>query len=108
MIDPLPEEDLTGRSFRLWDYSPSLSRLLIRSPRRDQNDYNVDIIFFGVVSLHLDTLIGEISIEAERLANPTYQRFHLRSKSEVSWVEAVSYVIQRSYTDYLESPLNTL
>lgn len=100
--------DLTGRSFKLWDYSPSLSRLLIRSLRRNEDDYNVDVIFSGVVRLEIDSFIGEITIDSENTDNPTYQRFMLRTASRIHIIEAVSCSVVLSHTDIFESPLDTL
>lgn len=101
-------EEISGRSFKLWDYSPSLSRLLIRSPRRNEEDYNVDVIFYGVVRLEINDLIGEMSIDSENSSNPTYQRFMLRTEKCSHIIEAVSYIIELSYTDIFDSPLDSL
>lgn len=53
-------DDLKDRYFKVWDYSPSFSRLLIRSSRKDQHDYNIDIIFYGVRLIDVQSILGKI------------------------------------------------
>ena len=51
----------SSRVFRIWDWSISHSRLLLRSPRDERNptDVNIDMTFFGVTYVEIpDTLRG--------------------------------------------------
>jgi hypothetical protein len=99
--------DITGRHFQLWDYSPSHSRLLIRSPRRNENDYNLDIIFFGVDHMDIDDVLGEISIHTHSSSDDIHKRFVLRSSKKDHTIEAVNYKIIETFGDYFDSsPLN--
>ena len=101
-------EMLVGRSFQVWDYSPSLSRLLIRSPRRNDAELNVDIIFMGVDYINLRTMLGEISISTEEATDKNHRLFLLQSAEGLWTVDAFACSIVVSDTDIFESPLNKL
>jgi hypothetical protein len=102
-------EKLAGRSFQVWDYSPSLQRLLIRSPRRNEREPNIDIIFMGVDYFDLRTLLGEISsIQTEEVREKNHQKYLLETAEGLHTVEAFACSIETSDTDIFESPLEKL
>ncbi len=101
-------EDLRGRLFQLWDYSPSLQRLLIRSPRKDETEVNLDIIFWGVKYINLITNLGEISIQIGDKINETASKFIIRTSDQQYIVEATTYKVIVSDTDIFDSPLDKI
>lgn len=97
-----------NKRFQLWDFSPSLNRLLLRSPRKSEDELNVDIIFHGVKQLNIPTMLENISIQSEELDDGAYSIFSIESKGTVYTIEAVGYSISNSNTDIFTSPLETL
>ena len=96
-------DELKRRSFRVWDYSVSHSRLLIRSPKTNEN---VDIIFYDVNNIDIEVLLGEISLEVEPSVNKEgYKLIKIISKNRVNTVEAADYQITISRTQVTKSPL---
>lgn len=87
-------EFLAGRAFHLWDYSPTFSRLVIRSPQNDDDDHNIDVIFFGVSSMDVASYLGEITIQAEPFHEP-YQKFLIHTHEAVYYVIAAFFQITR-------------
>lgn len=84
--------DLTGRTFQLWDYSPSMRRMLIRSPQAPGIDFNIDIIFWAITHIDIAPYLGEITIHDE----PT----------EDGWREQTHHNhIQRGYAPYCRNDL---
>ena len=98
---------LVGRRFQLWDYSPSFSRLLIRSPQTEQNPLNIDIIFWGVKQLNLIPHLGEISIQIEEI-DTQYKKFLIYSQDQIYTIKAVNYKIMTSDMEIFDSPLNKI
>lgn len=43
--------------FKLWDYDVSHNKMLLRSPASPSQSYNIDIVFLGVASLDIPTLM---------------------------------------------------
>ena len=54
------------RSFKAWQYTVSHNMLLLRSPKDDVNVKNVDLVFFGVVRIELDTDVLEGIVVSEK------------------------------------------
>ena len=99
-------ELLMGRKFKVWDYSPSFSRLLIRSPRFGDSQVNIDIVFWGVDHLELDTSLGEISLDVEVLEEkPSTKRITITSPNGKFMIVATNYPIFESDTDMFDSPI---
>lgn len=48
----------SSRTFRIWDYFVSHSQLLVRSPKLNDDDFHIDIIFSGVEYVSLPALYG--------------------------------------------------
>src|SRR5438034_1124768 len=57
------ETILRNREFDLWDFSPTHSRVLLRSPKNANSDKNIDIIFNGVEYLSIVPYLKEIKME---------------------------------------------
>ena len=59
-----------NREFNIWEYHVSHGSLLLRSPKRENFDTNVDIIFAGVEYISGPTILGFLEFskptEAER------------------------------------------
>jgi hypothetical protein len=54
------------RRYQLWQYSVSHGQLLLRSPKDATHGTRVDVLFSGVRSLNLPTLIDGLSIEESK------------------------------------------
>ncbi len=74
--------NLSGRTFRVWEFRVSHDQLLLRSARTERHPKNVDIIFAGVDFVNLPTKLGEIEI-----SNPTaddLRRVHVAFREDVA------------------------
>src|SRR5262245_52183856 len=69
-------EFTSDRLFRVWDWSVSHCRLLIRSPRsgQDPTERNIDIAFYGVFYLELPESLHGISVVAPTPEDEAYLR----------------------------------
>lgn len=74
--------NLTGRTFRVWEFRVSHDQLLLRSPRTAQHSQNLDIIFAGVDYLDLPTKLGEI--ELTHPAADDLRRVHAAYREDVA------------------------
>jgi uncharacterized membrane-anchored protein len=81
------------RIFRVWEYSVSHDRLLIRSPKGAGHSRNVDLRFFGVTYMALGTLFRGLRVEVQ---TPEASRALLDSKA---WEENSHVVILHSGQD---------
>jgi len=52
-----------NREFQVWFYAPSHSQLLLRSPKRNDGEKRVDILFHGVQALDIKTTMAIVSIQ---------------------------------------------
>lgn len=50
------------RTFKIWDYNVSHKQLLIRSPRTDGETKNIDVVFWGVEHIALETSFNGLSL----------------------------------------------
>lgn len=55
-------ELLKGRYFQFWEYQVSHGSLLIRSPKKNDQTENIDILFFGTEFIMLPRYLKEISL----------------------------------------------
>ena len=53
----------SNRSFKIWDYNVSHKQLLIRSPRTNGETENIDIVFWGVELIALETSFEGLSLQ---------------------------------------------
>jgi hypothetical protein len=56
------------RHFQVWDYNVTHRQLLLRSPRTDGQEKNLDIVFWGVRFMSIPTVIYDVTLQ---LAGPT-------------------------------------
>lgn len=54
----------SNRTFKVWEYRVSFQQLLIRSPQSPDETTNIDLVFWGVETIRLDTLIRSIDVRA--------------------------------------------
>lgn len=99
---------LEGRRFQVWDYTVSHKRLLIRSPQNKDFEYNIDIIFSSVKSINIQTGLGEISIEDNKIEESGYKRILIRTEQQTYEIVAYDYRIEKSKTNIFHSPLDTI
>lgn len=52
----------SNRLFKLWDYSVSHQQLLIRSPMTPDIPTNIDLLFWGVKSLNVETVLRGVEV----------------------------------------------
>ena len=57
------------RIFKVWDYRVSHQQLLIRSPQRPDTTTNIDLVFWGVKTFRLDTLLRGVDVRAAEAAD---------------------------------------
>ena len=50
------------RAFKVWDYNVSHKQLLIRSPRTNGEIENIDVVFWGVERIELDSSFDGLSL----------------------------------------------
>lgn len=54
--------NMSNRIFQFWEYKVSHGSLLIRSPMKEEQQYNIDIKFFGVLYLSIPRHFKGITI----------------------------------------------
>jgi hypothetical protein len=101
--------------FSLLDYSRSHSQLLFRSNKNKQRDYNIDIIFKGVLYINIPNQMNglEISLKSTLPGNPklindsNYKVFSLvNSDEEEYYLNAMAFGVFRNGLDLLVSSIN--
>lgn len=104
-----------NRRFQVWEYKVSHQQLLIRSPKSQDHDTNLDLIFVGVDYLALPKSMDGISIvppnEAElRFASEfrkESQRIVLESAGQRHLVIAAKFQVSENTLDLFESSLES-
>jgi len=108
---------LGNRKFQLWEYSVSHGKLLIRSPKNEQEIKNIDIKFIGVDYISLPRHLREICLveptddEVLRFENilnkPLLKRnIHIIESADTRHVViAAGMKIEENLLDIFESPL---
>ncbi|QEM02226.1 hypothetical protein DIU31_001330 [Mucilaginibacter rubeus] len=108
-----------ANEFKLLDYLPTHSQLLMRSMRSRQREYNIDIIFKGVRTLIIDSVFEglEISLSDENqnikliedhgfVVNHNYKVFLLENGSgQKHFINAMAFGIFHNKLDILETSL---
>ena len=66
----------SDRVFRIWDWSVSHCRLLIRSPRSEHNEQeqNIDLAFYGVFYMELRESMNGLTIASPNAEDEAYLR----------------------------------
>ena len=72
-------QNFSNRTFQLWEYKVSHGQLLIRSPKSEKNQTNVDIAFAGVEYIAIPTLFEDFSLVEP---NDTESNFLTEFKTE--------------------------
>jgi len=101
------------RTFQLWDFHVSHSRLLIRSPKSTNDLLNQDIIFYGVT--HLDLPATFFGLDIEQLPDgeaggkftPTLgsTTFRLMTTGQACFLAAVACKVLENDLDLFDSSL---
>ncbi len=109
-------ELLDDRSFQLWEYRVSHGSLLIRSPKKGDQRFNIDIKYFGVeylaVPRHLKEIVEskatkeEVNCVEQILGTPVNEDnvFVLESPTGRHLVVAAKMKIEESKLDIFDSP----
>src|SRR5688572_14874887 len=85
--------DLSGRTFTVWDASPTHSRLLLRSPA--PND-NIDIVFWGIEHMNILSIMRELSIEVIETPLGQCNTYIICSNEGEFFIKAHAYKISTS------------
>lgn len=107
----------TGRSFKLWDYSPTHGQLLLRSATSRSHEKNLDLKFWGVEWIHLDRLIPDLAIResnpesfphllADREFSSSVKIFEMLGESSRSLIAAAGYEQEENDLDPFRSSLS--
>jgi hypothetical protein len=113
MPDPLYR---STRQFRVFDYSPSHSQLLIRSSINKDYQTNIDIIFFGVEYIQINLFLNGISIDNdsndtltnvqnEPSRNDLNRIFKIISENRHYHIEAGFFKVYENTLEFSESSL---
>lgn len=54
----------SNRLFKVWDYRVSHQQLLVRSPQSPEAATNIDLVFWGVKTFCLDTILRGVDVRA--------------------------------------------
>lgn len=97
----------SSRRFQIWSYSASHSRLLVRSPRADADPTRVDIMFFGVARMELDTAMDGVSILEDLARAPDRhgeqrRTYRVSSPANDGWVVAESVAVHEDSREWWE------
>lgn len=106
------------RAFQIWEYRVSHAQLLIRSPKSDSNETNVDIAFAGVEYLKIPTILKNFSIvvpnknEVEllnnfRTASYSPKMFVFETKTNRHFIVAAGIKISENTLAVFESSLES-
>ncbi|MEQ8820662.1 MAG: hypothetical protein RLY93_10480 [Sumerlaeia bacterium] len=103
----IPEE-YVHRTFQLWNYDVSHGHLLIRSPKRNDDAVNVDVVVFGVQFVSLPRFLRGLRIQKleevpsayqEYASNEADKAFRLESRNDNFLIIACSLEIQINEDD---------
>jgi hypothetical protein len=110
-------EKITGRAFQLWEYRVSHQQLLIRSPKTDKFNKNIDVIFRGVKLMDIITSLDEVKFEKPQKndfqsLNPIwfkddspYELYILASENRRNKIVAVGIQVIENNLDLFETSL---
>lgn len=111
--------ELLERTFKIWDASPSFTRILLRSPKNNVENIceNIDIIFWGVCYLNIPFTFRGIQIEHANAAEVKQimpfigrelineQIFVLIAEDRRYYIAAINYTVQENILDIFETSL---
>ena len=101
---------VSERRFRVCDYLLSHSQLLLRSPKTEENHFNIDLIFEDVNSMNLPiTLYGlEVTNKGKSSENEIYNTYSLNSGGELFQIQAGFVLICENELELQETSLGVL
>lgn len=109
-----------NNEFQILDYSPTHNQLLIRSMRNKSRGYNIDIIFKGVLSLLIPSIIKGLEISKFEIDESKmylideygfkntkdYQIFSLKnSVGKICFINAMCFGVYHNKLDIIETSL---
>ena len=109
-----------NNEFQILDYSPTHNQLLIRSMRNKSRGYNIDIIFKGVLSLLIPSIIKGLEISKFEIDESKmylideygfkntkdYQIFSLKnSLGKICFINAMCFGVYHNKLDIIETSL---
>lgn len=108
----------SNRIFKLWDYSVSHQQLLIRSPKTPDIPTNIDLLFWGVKHLTIETMLRGVEVvltddtsdvpdSASRFVNDGYKVFRIQSGGSCFIVVALGFRALENQLDIFESTITT-
>ncbi|WP_293308484.1 hypothetical protein [Pedobacter sp. UBA5917] len=107
-------------NFQLIDYSPTHGQLLIRCLKNKQRDYNIDIIFKGVLHILIPVVFNGIEIAAAEINEDNgylvanygfkisgdYRIFSITdTKSKIYYLNAMCFGVYHNKLDSLETSI---
>lgn len=101
---------VSERRFRICDYLLSHSQLLLRSPRTEENPFNIDLIFEDVNFMNLPiTLHGlEVINEGKSSEDEIYNIYSLNSGGNLFQIQAGFVLICENELELQETSLGVL
>lgn len=72
----------SARAFMLWDYNVSHRQVLFRSPRNDEFNTNIDVVFWGVDYLTAPTRLSSLHVAPATSAHVASVEQHLQHPVE--------------------------
>jgi hypothetical protein len=98
------------REFRFWDFVPSHSQLVIRSPGAEAGEVNVDFHFRGVMLIDAPTQLRGIEIDSPTSREAGSARRRLPTSVDHEWIRILvsqgrRYTIVASHLNVSENTL---
>ncbi|MFN7873788.1 MAG: hypothetical protein ACK5PB_00625 [Pirellula sp.] len=105
----------SNRTFKIWEYRVSHQQLLVRSPRAPEVATNIDLVFWGVKAIKLETIVKGVDIAPDnsnvsddalaKYIENGYTKFVLDGKG--SYVIASGMKVLENEMDIFESSLTS-
>ena len=106
-----------NRPFQVWMYVVSHAQLLLRSAKNNERPTNIDIAFFGVNAMSLQSLYRQLSVSAGSEAEvdalfPTRPRFSgervylIGGGADIGFVSCADITIVEDHKDFWEIGLD--
>jgi hypothetical protein len=107
------EASYPDRAFQFWDYAPSHSQLVIRSPGATTGNANVDFHFRGVMLIDAPTHLKGIEIDSPTRQEATHARERLSTRVADEWIRILvsqgrRHLIVASHLDVSENTLGLM
>lgn len=104
-------EQMSKRRFKFWDYNVSHNQLLIRSPKNEEFNTNIDIKFIGVSYLDIPTIMTGFFFSEPSIDEVSKVKVNLPAKSESDNIFVLSslnnrYIIVAKFCGVSENELD--